>query len=110
MAQSMENAIRTIAADAPVERRGRLGGFELVHIQAPPEKMSRARTNLRAAASVHQAVAVYHTSKDNVPFIPVGTIYLSFKPGQSDEVKQGILGKYALEIVASEPNGYLTVR
>jgi len=110
MAQSMENAIRTIAADAPVERRGRLGEFEVVHIQAPPEKMSRARTNLRAAASVHQAVAVYHTSKDNVPFIPVGTIYLSFKPGQSDEVKQGVLGKYALELVASEPNGYLTVR
>jgi len=43
MAQSMENAIRTIAADAPVERRGRLGEFEVVHIQAPPEKMSRAR-------------------------------------------------------------------
>jgi subtilisin family serine protease len=110
MTQSMENAIRSIAADAPVERRGRLGGFEVVHIQASPQKLSRARTNLRAAASVHQEVAVYHTSKDNVPFIPVGTLYLSFKPDQSDVTKQGVLDKYALQLVASEPNSFLTVR
>jgi subtilisin family serine protease len=110
MTQSMENAIRSIAADTPVERRGRLGEFEVVHVQASPQDLSRARTNLRAAASVHQEVAVYHTSKDNVPFIPVGTIFLSFKPGLADDVKQAILDKYALRLVASEPNGFLTVR
>jgi hypothetical protein len=110
MTQSMENAIRSIAADTPVERRGRLGEFEVVHVQASPQDLSRARTNLRAAASVHQEVAVYHTSKDNVPFIPVGTIFLSFKPGLADDVKQAILDKYGLRLVASEPNGFLTVR
>jgi subtilisin family serine protease len=110
MTQSMENAIRSIAADAPVERRGRVGEFEIVHIPASPQKLSRARTNLRAAESVHQEVSVYHTSTDNVPFIPVGTIYLSFRPGLSDEVRQGVLDKYALQLIASEPNGFLTVR
>jgi subtilisin family serine protease len=110
MMQSMENAIRAIAADAPVERRGQLGGFEIVHIPASTQKLSRARTALRAAASVRQEVSVYHTSKDNVPFIPVGTIYLSFEPDQPDDVKQAMLDKYALELVASEPNGFLTVR
>ena len=110
MAQSMENAIRSIAVDTPVERRGRLAGFDIVHIQASPKEISRARTNLRAAASVHQEVAVYHTSKDNVPFVPVGTIYLSFKPDQSEAVKQAVLDKYALQLVASERNGFLTVR
>ena len=54
MAQSMQNAIRSIAVDTPVERRGRLAGFDIVHIQASPKEISRARTNLRAAASVHQ--------------------------------------------------------
>src|SRR5260370_1090525 len=109
MTQSMENAIRSIAADAPVERRGQLGGFEIIHIPASKEDLSQARINLRAAASVRQEVSVYHTSKDNVPFIPVGTIYLSFKPDQPDDAKQAVLDKYALQLVASEPNGFLTV-
>jgi subtilisin family serine protease len=110
MSQSMENAIRSVAADVPVERGGRLGGFEVMHIQASPQQLSRARSNLRAAVSVRQEVAIYHTSKDNVPFIPVGTIYLSFKPGLSDDVKQAVLDKYGLRLVASERNGFLTVR
>jgi subtilisin family serine protease len=110
MAQSMENAIRSIAVDTPVERRGSLAGFDIVHIQASPQKVSQARTNLRAAASVHQEVAVYHTSKDNVPFVPVGTIYLSFKPDLSEGVKQAVLDKYGLQFVSTERNGFLTVR
>jgi subtilisin family serine protease len=110
MMQSMENAIRSIAADAPVERRGRLGGFELVHIDASPQKKSRARINLRAAPSVKQEVSVYHTSNDKVPFIPVGTIYLSFKPDQPDATKQAVLDKYGLQLVASDPDNFLTVR
>ena len=60
--------------------------------------------------SVDQEVAVYHTSNDKVPFIPVGTIYLSFKPDQSDQVKQRVLKKHGLVLVKSEPNGFLTVR
>lgn len=110
MAQSMENELRSIAVEAPIERRGRLGGFEIVGIQASPQRLSRARSTLREAASVSQEVPVYHTSNDRVPFVPVGTIYLSFKPGLSDEAKQSLVDKHALELVASEPNGFLTVR
>jgi subtilisin family serine protease len=110
MAQSMENELRSIAVDAPMERRGRLGGFEIVGIQASAQRMSRARASLRDAASVSREVPVYHTSNDLVPFVPVGTIYMSFKPGQSDEAKQSIVDKHALELVASEANGFLTVR
>jgi hypothetical protein len=58
--------------------------------------------------SVRQEVAV--SSKDKVPFVPVGTIYLLFKPGEPDDVKQGVLDKYALQIVAPEPDGFLSVR
>lgn len=110
MSKSMENAIRSIAVDTPVERRGRLAGFDLVHIQASPQKVSQARTNLREAASVNQEVAVYHTSKDNVPFVPVGTIYLSFQPNQPEAAKQAVLDKYALQPIAPERDGILTVR
>jgi len=110
MARSMENALRSATRDAPVERRGRLGGFELVQIQASAAKVSRARANLRTAASVDREVPVYHTSKDNVPFVPVGTIYLSFKPNQADGIRQRILDKYHLELVAPERDGFLTVR
>ncbi|MGE3159851.1 MAG: S8 family serine peptidase [Xanthobacteraceae bacterium] len=110
MAQSMENALRSATRDVSVERSGRLGGFELVQIQASPAKVSRARSSLRTAASVDREVPVYHTSKDNVPFVPVGTIYLSFKPEQAETVKQAVLDKHRLELVASERNGFLTVR
>jgi subtilisin family serine protease len=110
MAESMDTAIRSIEATTPVERHGRLGEFEIVHIPTSPQRVTRARANLRAADAVQQEVAVYHTSDDKVPFIPVGTIYLSFKPGTSEADKEGVLEKYALQLVTSEPNGFLTVR
>jgi len=110
MARSMENAIRSVADVAPVERRGRLGAFEIVHVPASAPKVARARANLRAAAAIHQEVSVYHTSDDKVPFVPIGTIYLSFKPGLSDAEKQDVLDKHGLRLAASEPNGYITVR
>ena len=101
----------------PVGRRQRAGRaprparrIRARPIQASPQKVLRARSNLRAAASVDQEVAVYHTSNDKVPFIPVGTIYLSFKPDQSDQVKQRVLKKHGLVLVKAEPNGFLTVR
>src|SRR5262245_27140013 len=102
MAESMEGAIRSIQAKAPVERRGRLGEFEIVRIPVSPQRLTRARANLRAAEPVQQEVSVYHTSDDKVPFIPVGTIYLSFKPGTSEAVKEDVLNKYALEKVSSK--------
>jgi subtilisin family serine protease len=110
MAQSMNNRIRSIGRRAPVERRGRLEGFEIIDIEASPKELSRARASLRGTASVNQEVPVYHTSKDRVPFVPVGTIYLSFEPGVSNDAKQSILDTHTLELVASEPNGFLTVR
>ncbi len=110
MARSMDNRIRSIKARTAVERVGRLAGFELIDIRAAPKTMARAKARIREASSVNQAVPVYHTSDDGVPFVPVGTIYLSFKPDQSNDAKQEILVKYGLEIVASEPNEFLTVR
>src|SRR5215204_2596611 len=105
MARSMERELRSLAVRAPVEQRDELEGFQIVNIQAPPEEFARARSSLREAPSINQEVAVYHTSKDRVPFIPVGTIYLSFKEGASNDAKQSILERYALELVASERNG-----
>ena len=110
MARSMDNELRTIAKRVPVERRGWLEGFEIIDIQVPAKELARERGNLRSAASVSQEVAVYHTSKDRVPFVPVGTIYLSFKANVENEAKQAILDKYALELVTSELDDFLTVR
>jgi subtilisin family serine protease len=110
MGRSMLNELRSIAARLPLERRGRLERFELVDIRAAKEELSRVRAFLRGVASIDQEVPVYHTSADAVPFVPVGTIYLGFKPGVTDATKQGLLDKHALELVAAEPNNFLTVR
>ena len=32
-----------------------------------------------------------------MPFVPVGTIYLSFQPNQPEAAKQAVLDKYALQ-------------
>jgi hypothetical protein len=42
---------------------------------------------------VSQNVGVYHTSSDNVSFIPIGTNYLSFKPGTPTDGEQGVLDR-----------------
>jgi subtilisin family serine protease len=110
MARSMERELRSLAVQTPVEQRDELEGFQIVNIQAPAQELARVRSGLREAPSINQEVAVYHTSKDRVPFIPVGTIYLSFKEGVPNDAKQSVLGRYALELVASERNGSLTVR
>lgn len=110
MGRSMLNELRSIAARLPFERRGRLERFELVDIRAAKEEMSRVRTFLRGVASIDQAVPVYHTSADAVPFVPVGTIYLGFKPGVAPAARQKLLDDHALELVAAEPNNFFTVR
>ncbi len=110
MAKAMGNELRALAKRVLLKRRARLEGYEILDIDAPPQELSLARATLRDAPSVEQQVGVYHTSSDRVPFIPAGTIYMSFKPGLSDEAKQSVLDKYGLERVASEPNDFLTVR
>jgi subtilisin family serine protease len=110
MGQSMEAEIRTLGRRTPVARGRRLGGFEILDVQASADDVSRAREVLQNAASVSQNVGVYHTSADNVPFIPIGTIYLSFKSGTPTGAKQNVLDRHRLELVASERDDFLTVR
>jgi subtilisin family serine protease len=110
MQESVNERVRSMARRVSVERRRTLEGFEILEIHAPAEEVSRQRTTLRNAAAVRQAVPVYHTSGDGVPFVPSGTIYLSFSGDASDAAKQDILRRSRVEIVRTERNGYLTVR
>jgi hypothetical protein len=110
MGRSMLNELRSIAARLPLERRGRLERFELIDIQAAKEELSRVRTFLRGLASIDQEVPVYHTSADAVPFVPVGTIYLGFKPGVTPEARQKVLSDHGLGLVTAEPNNFFTVQ
>src|SRR5262249_19433957 len=110
MTQSMENAIRSLSAVAPVERRGRLGALEIIHVAAGAPKGAHGRTQLPVAAPVPQKAPPHPPPAPPGPLLPLGTIYLAFGADLPDESKQAVLDEYGLQLVAAEPNGFVTVR
>lgn len=110
MNRSLDNELKSLATRLQVQRRGNFSGSEIVDIQASEAAIKPERKILRNAVSVSDESPVYHTSDDGVPFIPAGTIYLTFKIGVTDAKKQAILKKYSLALIESEPDGAYTVR
>ncbi len=108
--QALKAEIEALAQRRSVQRHAPLGTYEVLEIDADLETVERERGILRQASSVGQETAVYHTSNDHVPFVPVGTIFVDFVPGSSTETRQSIIDKYRLQLVESEVDGALTVR
>jgi subtilisin family serine protease len=92
----------------PAERRGRLGHFEIVDIHSPPAVIEDERHRLSRTNAVARSVAVYHTSNDEVPFVPEGTLFLSFEEGAKSQAVDEVLARYELAIV-SQSHGFYTV-
>jgi subtilisin family serine protease len=100
------------AVDA-ITRRGRgrrsawLGPFEIVAM--PEASIARTRDRLARSEATGRPRPVYHTSDDQVPFVPEGTLFLSFREGASERGIEDVLRRHGLGVV-SVSGGFYTVR
>ena len=97
-----ENQLRDLSERRPTSRRGTVGGFEILRINAPERTVTRERNELATRAVAGNVTPVYYTSEDRVPFVPAGTIYLVFKPDATSEQRRALLAKYGLALVRNE--------
>ncbi len=107
--RNLELAIDSMSRRQPVERLGRLGRFEIVDIQAPAAEVATEFARLRRSFAVRAQVPVYHTSDDEVPFVPEGTIFLSFKDGSSDRDIEELLTRYDFAVISATKDKFYTV-
>ncbi len=88
----------------------RLGGFQLVNTANFSESLEDRLDALRANSAIKSGTHVYHTSGDEVPFVPTGQIYVEYKPEATLEQCQELLEENFLEIVEARGNRELIVQ
>lgn len=87
-----------------------LGGFQIINVgdsDAPAEETLDA---LRAEPAVSAGTHVFHTSDDDVPFVPTGQLYVECEPDASVEECQKLLEDYGLQIVEARGERELIVQ
>jgi subtilisin family serine protease len=90
-------------------RRGKVGWDDIVELPTAAKTQASARLDLKRMISLQRQAAVYHTSNDAVPFVPKGTIYLSFVPGAAKDAIEGLMKQHQLFALRSERGGFMTV-
>ena len=91
--------------DSEGGRVGRYVVFETEGYGPAPEQLQRMPAE-------EEMTSVYHTSGDEVPFIPTGTISLNFAPEATPEQRDALLARYGLSPAgrSSGPAVFVTVR
>ena len=109
MAQSMENALRcrTRGTRRSNEGAGSAGSSHRIH--GLSSESIASPLSLRPPLGRPGSARLSHVEGQRA-VRAVGAVYLSFKPDQADGVRQRILDKYHLELVAAERDRFLTVR
>ncbi|WP_171180668.1 S8 family serine peptidase [Ruegeria sp. HKCCD8929] len=91
------------------QRRGRLGRFELVQINGEETSIAKEQPRLQAQNAVQRTVPAYHTSDDEVPFIPEGPLYLRFHPHVPDREINAVLERHNLTVLRDALGGGVKV-
>jgi subtilisin family serine protease len=105
---AMERALAETAPEAALAEM--LGGFRIVNLERNADTSNWKLDALRADPAIAAGTHVFHTSEDEVPFVPTGSIYVVFKNGVSDERQEEILDGQNLEIVDARGGGKFIVR
>ncbi len=93
-------ALKTALAGTRAVNGGpQLGGFQLVEVADNGAVMERTLNAIRAHPEVSTGTHVFHTSDDNVPFVPTGQLYIEFAAGAPLEQCQELLGRHHLQVV-----------
>lgn len=88
---------------------GMIGNFELLELCAGSHRQNEVCGEIAHMRPGIRQAPVYYTSTDGVPFVPIGTIYLSFVPGARVADINAVLVRHALVALRAESGGYVTV-
>jgi subtilisin family serine protease len=87
-----------------------LGGFHIVNVEQAPKPMEETLDELRENAVVAAGTHVFHTSDDEVPFVPTGNLYVVFKDDAPNEEVQQLLDRYGLQLLEARDRRKLIVQ
>jgi subtilisin family serine protease len=76
-----------------------LGGFQVINVGGADAPAEETLDALRADPAVSAGTHVFHTSDDEVPFVPTGQLYIEYEPDASPEECQKLLEDHGLQIV-----------
>jgi subtilisin family serine protease len=96
--RTLDFALEALIRRTEGERGGRLGRFELVEV-GQPSQLAAERARLGRNAATRESVAVYHTSDDDVPFVPEGTITVRFAERAPDQAIEALISDNRLSVV-----------
>ena len=96
--------------DSNTKTGQRLGGFIIHRLSDSADETNRQLDLLRSNPEVGVASHVFHTSTDNVPFIPTGAIFIAFRQGLSKVKKEEILESRGLVILESRAENEFVVK
>ena len=101
---------RSVARLGVAPTRQHIGGFEVVNVAAAEQPMEETLDALRADETIGTGSHVYHTSDDQVPFVPTGQLFVAFKPDAPREKCQELIESQSLEILQARGQGQFVVR
>jgi subtilisin family serine protease len=87
-----------------------LGGFQVINVSTADAPAEDTLDALRADASVSVGTHVFHTSDDEVPFVPTGQLYVEWDSDASVEECQNLLEQHGLQIVEARGDHELIVQ
>lgn len=100
---------KKIRPDDSLRHLGNLNSFQIYKVKnEDASEMETALDKLRNSPEVLIGSHVYHTSDDQVPFIPNGEIFVQFKPETSEEEIQSAIDEFELMVAEiRENNAYI---
>lgn len=104
-------AARALNEIAPAATPGEtLGGFQVVTVGPDPFVTDQQLDLLRANHAFDAGSHVFHTSDDEVPFVPTGSVYVVFKPEVPQDRQEQLLEDNHLQIIDARGEGTFITR
>jgi subtilisin family serine protease len=101
-----ESAMRKLAVPAAAN----LGGFDVYALPSQTLLAEETLDALRADPAVALGTHVFHTSDDDVPFVPTGQLYVEYAPGAPVAACQALLDEHHLQVVEARSERELIVQ
>ena len=98
-------ASNRIAAKYGLSEAGRLGEFSLFRLDQPDDAMAKPSAMAGLRASAISVSEVYHTSDDQVPFVPTGEIHVCFRGNEPIEDQSDLMTDLGLQHVETGSAG-----